>query len=460
MVLIPRPDGYVFLNAEEPSTKCCKYNASYCGVRTYLVNTAEQTVKNPTNPKYYKGWSADTYYGDWLGNARGPGIPGPVVALPDLRTFTWFQIRNCSNQVGHNQVALNNSGAGRLWNTELYKDKTPAEDSLPVAGWAAPDGKTAVFAGCRKSTNLVWLPTAHADTKKIDLERTTDIPCQWNHTGRQLNDAAGTADGGAVLVGSPKNEALIYIALVDAALKTQWRYEVAVTTDAGTLKRVAVVKSGFAAVGQREVTVAGTKVTYVTIVSVDHAGKHLWTKSLFPADKNAALGVVGQDTGITGVFKINNQNAMLTFDWFGNRVGDLRQSGSTDLTRWGPFPHGGLLGGNAGNLRRTDPFGNFNCDPDGDCLGKEPADCDDKNACTIDLCQQDGGCKHYPITDGATCGYEASVCLADRACSSGACAAAKATNGGKSCDDGKACTSDEICDKTGVCASPTKVCSD
>jgi len=445
-----RPDGYILMNAEEPSTKCCQYNKSYCGVRTYLVDTAGQVVKNPANPKYYKGWSADSYYENWLGKSRGPGIPGPVVALPDLRTFTWFQLRSCGGQVGHNQVALNNSGAGRIWNVELYKDKNPAEDSLPVVGWAAKDGKTAVFAGCKRNKNLVWLPTAHADTKKIDLERVTDIPCQWNHGGRTLLDGKGTADGGAVLVGNPKNTALAYIALVGADLKTRWRYEVATSSAAGYLQRVAVTKNGFAAIGHREVSVAGTKVTYINVVNVDSGGKHLWTKSLFPKGGNRALGIVGIDTGIVAFAKIDNKHATLTFDWFGNRTGDKRQAGSTDFNQWSPYPQGGFLGGKPGSLRRIDPFGNFTCDPDGDCLGKTPDDCDDGNPCTIDLCLQDGGCKHYPLQDGATCGHEASFCLADRVCGSGKCAGAKPANEGKTCDDGNPCSTGDAC-KSGVC---------
>jgi len=67
----------------------------------------------------------------------------------------------------------------------------------------------------------------------------------------------------------------------------------------------------------------------------------------------------------------------------------------------------------------------------GECQTGEPKECDDKNPCTIDNCDQKVGCKFDPVPLDLQ----------------------------KPCDDGDKCTSGDIC-KTGVCKGEPKDCSD
>ncbi len=95
----------------------------------------------------------------------------------------------------------------------------------------------------------------------------------------------------------------------------------------------------------------------------------------------------------------------------------------------------------------------------GVCEGSLPADCDDGNTCTTDLCQQTGGgggpgggggghtCGHAVTIDGTTCS-DGLACTAADACKSGQCVGTA-----KTCDDGNACTADSCDSQTGGCVS-------
>ena len=79
---------------------------------------------------------------------------------------------------------------------------------------------------------------------------------------------------------------------------------------------------------------------------------------------------------------------------------------------------------------------------DGACSGGKPPDCDDKNPCTEDKCDDKVGCKSEPTA--APCD-DANACTEGEKCDAGAC-----TGKPKGCDDANPCTQDG-CDKVKGC---------
>ncbi|RME26918.1 MAG: VCBS repeat-containing protein [Deltaproteobacteria bacterium] len=77
---------------------------------------------------------------------------------------------------------------------------------------------------------------------------------------------------------------------------------------------------------------------------------------------------------------------------------------------------------------------------DGDCIEcTGPADCNDNNPCTADACTA-GLCENTPLSDGTPCD-DGLFCTENDACSGGQCGGSA-----KSCDDSNACTLD-LCDE-------------
>lgn len=117
----------------------------------------------------------------------------------------------------------------------------------------------------------------------------------------------------------------------------------------------------------------------------------------------------------------------------------------------------------------------------GKCVGKT-ADCDDKNVCTTDSCNDKTGCKHTDL-DGEVCNADDNACTALDTCKGGVCKAGEAkickdqgscvevgcdAGSGKctfkakdgACDDSDPCTSGDLC-KDGVCTpGAPKACDD
>ena len=85
------------------------------------------------------------------------------------------------------------------------------------------------------------------------------------------------------------------------------------------------------------------------------------------------------------------------------------------------------------------------CDATGACVGEGAPDCDDKNECTKDSCDQGKGCIHEPRV-GETCDDRNACTLQDACDEHGACVG----SGELVCDDGKVCTED-TCDPTEGC---------
>lgn len=81
----------------------------------------------------------------------------------------------------------------------------------------------------------------------------------------------------------------------------------------------------------------------------------------------------------------------------------------------------------------------------GKCATAVKLDCDDKNPCTVDACGPLAGCVHGSIGEGGPCS-DGNPCTDTDKCKSGKCAGAK-----KDCNDDNACTID-LCDlKSGKC---------
>lgn len=86
-----------------------------------------------------------------------------------------------------------------------------------------------------------------------------------------------------------------------------------------------------------------------------------------------------------------------------------------------------------------------------DC--KTDTDCDDKNACTTEVCENGKNCKYTSVADGGACD-DGKPCTEKDGCKGGAC---KGTNkaDGATCDDGEFCTEKDGC-KAGVCKGSDK----
>ncbi len=83
---------------------------------------------------------------------------------------------------------------------------------------------------------------------------------------------------------------------------------------------------------------------------------------------------------------------------------------------------------------------------DDDCDGQtDEGSCDDKNACTQDVCDGKGGCKHTP-QNGTACDADGSACTPADVCQAGTCTAGPALN----CNDNNPCTTDS-CDLAKGC---------
>ncbi len=83
----------------------------------------------------------------------------------------------------------------------------------------------------------------------------------------------------------------------------------------------------------------------------------------------------------------------------------------------------------------------------GACAAGKKLDCDDKNACTNDICDPKKGCVNS--NNAKPCDKDGDACTVNDTCNNGACVAGPKKN----CDDGDKCTSDKCDTTTGKCSS-------
>src|SRR5262249_5866829 len=74
--------------------------------------------------------------------------------------------------------------------------------------------------------------------------------------------------------------------------------------------------------------------------------------------------------------------------------------------------------------------------------------CDDGNPCTLDACDDAGGCRHVPGTDGAACD-DGDACTTDDACHAGLCVGTPVV-----------CGADTPCTLSAVCVADSGQCVD
>lgn len=86
----------------------------------------------------------------------------------------------------------------------------------------------------------------------------------------------------------------------------------------------------------------------------------------------------------------------------------------------------------------------------GACVAGPPPDCDDNNPCTTESCQEGKGCVYKAATDGTAC-TDNSACTKNDKCQAGKCAPGPAVN----CDDHNDCT-DDRCNPLKGCINENK----
>ena len=120
------------------------------------------------------------------------------------------------------------------------------------------------------------------------------------------------------------------------------------------------------------------------------------------------------------------------------------------------------------------------CTDKGICKSGAALDCDDKNPCTSDVCDQASGCKNTALS-GKECS-DGDFCTRLDACQAGSCKGSavdcddsntctqnncdklkgclNTPTGGATCNDGNACTDADKCDSNGACGGAKKDCDD
>jgi len=98
----------------------------------------------------------------------------------------------------------------------------------------------------------------------------------------------------------------------------------------------------------------------------------------------------------------------------------------------------------------------------GKCVAGPKANCDDGNACTIDMCEDFSGCGHLP-TKNPCCTGKVSICDDGDPCTTDLCDPKTSKCSKKLntaiCDDGDKCTNKDTCNK-GLCAGVKNTCDD
>ena len=100
---------------------------------------------------------------------------------------------------------------------------------------------------------------------------------------------------------------------------------------------------------------------------------------------------------------------------------------------------------------------------DGSCVPAGPTDCDDGNACTIEICDEFAGCTYVPSLSPC-CTGSVSICDDGNPCTTDLCDAETLgcayENNTVSCTDGNACTSGDRCSEGECAAGAPTVCND
>jgi hypothetical protein len=154
------------------------------------------------------------------------------------------------------------------------------------------------------------------------------------------------------------------------------------------------------------------------LMGTNSQGKTLWLRGWTAAGAQQPFGLAAASGGwvlggTTDTAKDGTDGWLLATDALGNGLWERHHGGpgtqrGMDLRALagGGFAQVGYTVSAAGKsdawLLRTDAWGQIDCAKSGDCALKKATLCDDKNACTVDLCGQ-SKCKHQVLDSGSPC---------------------------------------------------------
>ncbi len=206
-----------------------------------------------------------------------------------------------------------------------------------------------------------------------------------------------------------------------------WEYTNPSGTGSSVEDVVATSDGGCFAVGMTP----GIKSQDLWVARFGQWGDQLWSRTVDDAGGAGTDDVgYGAATLVDGTFAVVGRTTaahLWRYGALGEDLGDWSLAADR-ANRVTPSSTGGLLiaataGTPSGNLvLHTDLFGNPSCTASGACFGYDAAACDDKNPCTLDVCQ--GQCLHTNVPDGLAC-QDSDACTVEEFCTAGSCGSGK-----------------------------------
>ncbi len=191
---------------------------------------------------------------------------------------------------------------------------------------------------------------------------------------------AALGDGGAVAAGTLEDPSSLlqsgYLTKIDGAGKVLW-YSLAATPDGREYSSLLPLVDRIVVGGTTFATKTKTLTSFLG--AIDHAGSWQWER-----DYGKASGTA------TGLAERSDGGVMFA---------TIHRLPNTTLDRI--------------RLIKTNPWGHTDCITAGVCSAKGLDDCDDSNACTVDVCDAKNGCSHTKTSGG--------VCATGKVCKNGVC---------------------------------------